>query len=100
LKYKVKVNVIAQCCYTVEVEARDEETAEDLAAAAYRTALPDDFQVEKGYITDREIESIENLTWECGECEKEISYEESAKNDGNCNACVAAFEAEKKEGAQ
>lgn len=96
MKYKVQVTVKAECTYTVEVEERSEAVAEDAATALWRTELPDDFQVEKGYITDWEIEEIENLTWECSECEKEITREQSEKNDGICDECNAEHEAEEK----
>lgn len=94
MKYKVEVTVKAEMTYTVEVEERDEATAEEAACAMWRTETPDDFQVDKGYITDWEIESIENLTWECAECEKEIPYSEYAQNDGECAECYARVEAE------
>ena len=84
----------AACSYEVEVEADDETEAEDKATGMWREHLPDDFQVEKGYITDWEAEDIEQLSWECSECDKEISQEESTKNDGICNECNAEHEAE------
>lgn len=94
MKYKVQVTVKAEVTYTVEVEERSESIAETAACAMWRTQLPDDFQVEKGYITDWEIEKIENLTWECTECDKEITGEESNRNHGLCDACEAEWKAE------
>jgi hypothetical protein len=94
MKYKVNVTVKAEVSYTVEVEAASEAKAEDLATAMWREKTPDDFQVNRGYITEMEIDSIDNLTWECGSCEKEISYEESARNRGNCDKCEAEWKAE------
>lgn len=94
MKYKVEVTIKAEVSYTAEVEAASEGEAESLATMLWREKTPDDFQVEKGYITDWEIDSVDNLTWECGECEKEISYEESARNRGDCDACAAEWKAE------
>jgi hypothetical protein len=71
-KFKVTINVIASCPYTVEVDAADELKAEDAAAALWRDKLPSDFQVEKGYITDWEAEKTEQLTFDCERCEKEF----------------------------
>lgn len=89
MKYKVEVTVTAQVTYEVEVEASSESKAEDIATGMWRTATPDDFQVEKGYITNWEVDSIQNLTWECEACEKEIPQAEYEKNDFVCDACFA-----------
>ena len=94
MKYKVEVTVKAAVSYTVEVEAADEAKAEDVATGMWSEKLPDDFHVAKGYITDWEVESIDNLTWECGECGKEITYEESAANRGSCAMCEEEWKAQ------
>jgi rubrerythrin len=92
-KFKVEVEVTARCRYTVELEADGEGCAEDDALKLWRSKLPDDFQVEKGYIDDWDTE-VEQLTWECTECGAEISQEQSDKGDGLCPACDAKMKAE------
>jgi hypothetical protein len=88
-KFKVKVTVTAQCEYEVEVEAATESDAEDRAHENWRAMLPEDFQVEKGYITDWDTEA-EQLTWECVVCDKEISEADYRKFDEMCESCEAA----------
>jgi hypothetical protein len=88
-KYKVRVTVTAACEYVVEVEESSESLAEDAASALWREKLPDDFQVAKGYITDWDSE-VEQLTWECVSCEKEISEQEYRDHDEMCVLCEAA----------
>lgn len=89
MKYQVEVTVYAQCTYTVEVEASSESKAEDIATGMWREKTPSDFQVEKGYINNWEVDSIKNLTWECEACEKEIPQAEYEKNDLVCDGCFA-----------
>ena len=69
-KYTVEVTITAHCTYTVELEARDESSAEREAEGRWRELLPEDFQVEKGYISDFSTET-EQLTAECPECGEE-----------------------------
>lgn len=66
-KFKVKVKLIAAVDYEVEVETADEARAENVASGAWREMLPEDFQVEKGYITKVETEA-EQLTADCPGC--------------------------------
>ena len=94
-KYMVQVTVTASCTYEVEVESSTEWKAEDEASGMFRDMLPDDFQVAKGYITDWETEA-EQLTWECEECEKQITESESDRCDDMCESC---FEIQKAEDA-
>jgi hypothetical protein len=89
-KFKVRVTVTAACEYEVEVDESSESAAEDAASALWREKLPDDFQVNKGYITDWESE-VEQLTWECVSCEKEISEQEYRDHDEMCALCDAIW---------
>lgn len=94
-KFKVTVKVIAECEYEMEVEAERECDACDAASAQWRERLPEDFQVNKGYITNWE-EEAEQLTWECGECGVEISETVYRKNDELCDECLRQMEVEEK----
>lgn len=94
MRYEVEVTVHALCSYTVEVEADSEDQAEETATAMWRDELPEDFQIAKGYISDCDIEDVTQLSWECGECGKEITVEESDKNDGLCGDCNTEEEEE------
>jgi hypothetical protein len=93
-KYKIEVTVTAACTYNVEVEASSEAKAENLAIGMWRKMLPEDFQVEKGYITDWDVDDTEQLTWECSECGIQISEDDSRKNDELCDACNELSKAE------
>lgn len=73
MKYKVKVIIKAEVEYEVEVDADSEHKAEDIATGMWREKTPDDFQVNKGYITDWEVDETEQLTYYCVECDKEYS---------------------------
>jgi len=66
-KFKIKVTVKAQCDYEVEVDHTSEANAEDEATSLWREKMPEDFQVEKGYVTDWEVET-EQLTADCPGC--------------------------------
>lgn len=92
-KFKVDVEVTARCTYTVELEEQDEASAEASAIDLWRTKLPEDFQVEKGYIDNWEAE-VEQLSWECEECGVEITREQSQLTGGLCSPCDAKMEAE------
>ena len=94
MKYKIRVKVMAACEYEVEVEHSTESKAEDEACASWRDNMPSDFQVDKGYITDTVIEQTEQLTWECVECEKEITEAIYRENDEMCVECFNVAEAE------
>lgn len=69
-KFKVKVKIMAAFEYEVEVETPDEARAENVASASWREMMPEDFQVEKGYISKVETESVQ-LTADCPGCGKE-----------------------------
>jgi len=69
-KYTVQVTITAKTSYTVEIDTDTEANAETIASSQWRERLPEDFQVEKGYITGWETEA-EQLTAECPECGKE-----------------------------
>jgi hypothetical protein len=69
-KFKIRVTVKAECTYEVEVDHTSEANAEDEAKDLWREKLPDDFQVEKGYVTDWEVET-EQLTAVCPDCNVE-----------------------------
>jgi rubrerythrin len=86
--YKVLVTVTAQIEYEVMVDSASESDAEDEAVARYRRELPDDFQVEKGYITNFETEA-EQLSWECYECGVTVTRETYSQNDEMCSVCFA-----------
>ena len=82
-KYKVKVRVIAAVEYEVEIDScgpRAESKAEDEATALWRVKTPEDFQVDKGYITDWETET-EQLTADCPGCGVEHAVA-TAENSG------------------
>lgn len=93
MKYKVKVTITAQCSYEVEVDERSESMAVDAACAMWRDQLPNDFQVEKGYITDWEDET-EQLTFKCEECAVEIFKGQPGFEDEMCPKCSSDFAAD------
>ena len=66
-KFKVRVNVIAELSYEVEVDEADEPKANDAATAMWASKMPSDFQVHKDYVTDWETET-EQLTAVCPGC--------------------------------
>jgi formylmethanofuran dehydrogenase subunit E len=85
-KYLVRVKVIASNSYEVEVEASGERNAEEQAIDLWRTKTSPDFQVAD--IDEAQAEA-EQLTWQCNECDREITYEEWAKGDTLCAVCAA-----------
>jgi hypothetical protein len=93
MKYKVDVTVKAEFTYQVEVEAPSEARAEDEATGMWRSEMPDDFQVNKGYVTNWDVDDIEQLTWECSDCGKQITESESDRCDEMCEVCSAADQA-------
>jgi hypothetical protein len=93
VKYKVEVTIRAEFTYTAEVEASSEGKAEDEATGQWRDQMPDDFQVAKGYISAWEVDNTEQLTWECEECEKQITEAESDRCDARCESCNEAEKA-------
>jgi hypothetical protein len=66
-KFKIKVKITAECEYEVEVDHDSQGNAEDEAMSLWREELPEDFQVEKGYITNWDVET-EQQTAICPEC--------------------------------
>lgn len=115
-KFKVKVKVTAACEYEAEVDTSTEAQAENTATGLWREKLPDDFQVEKGYITDWQIET-EQLTATCPACNVEHPIETADRSyyiiengqrvvrpdvewwredSDYCVACGAKIEAEEK----
>lgn len=66
-KFKIRVTVKAECAYGIEVDADTVGKAEDAASRQWRDKLPEDFQVEKGYVTEWDIET-EQLTAICPGC--------------------------------
>ncbi len=93
MKFKVQVIVKAETGYEVEIDADSEIQAEDFAVDQWRTKLPDDFQVDKSYITDWETEA-EQLSWECMECGREITREQYLAKDEMCPECFLEAEAQ------
>jgi hypothetical protein len=93
MKYSVEVTITAQCTYTVEVEADGDYKAELEAGSRWRDMLPDDFQVDRGYLTDEECE-VTQLSWECDECADDCSEAEYSRTGGLCDACDRKFNAE------
>jgi hypothetical protein len=91
-KFKVRVTVTAETTYEVEVEASSEYKAEREAEVQWREKLPEDFQVDKGYITRLEPESTQ-LTWECVECNVPILEKDSCRQDEMCLNCFRCSEA-------
>lgn len=79
-KFKMKVIIKAQVEYEVEVEAATEWEAEDRATGMWRQMTPDDFQVEKGYITDWDVDHTEQLTADCERCGIEYPLLDFAKH--------------------
>ena len=69
-KFTIEVTIKAECKYRVEVDEDNESKAEDAATLKWRDKVPEDFQVEKGYITGWEVES-EQLTAICPGCDTE-----------------------------
>jgi predicted RNA-binding Zn-ribbon protein involved in translation (DUF1610 family) len=66
-KFKIRVTIKAECTYEVEMDESTEAKAEDAATLIWREKVPEDFQVEKGYITNWELET-EQLTAICPDC--------------------------------
>ena len=81
-KYRVTVKVVAEVEYTVEVEAMWEHEADDKATGMWRQQLPDDFQVDKGYISNWSVEDTQQLTHYCTRCER--SYPANVENAAPC----------------
>lgn len=92
-KYRVKVVVRAGCEYEVEVCASSETEANDLASAMWRSKLPSDFDVEKGYVTDWVADETVQIRWACNECDREISKAENDEYDEMCKFCYDEAEA-------
>lgn len=69
-KFKAQVTVKAEFSYEVEVNEDNETKAEQAAANQWRDKMPDDFQVDKGYITTYKVEA-EQLTAICPGCNVE-----------------------------
>lgn len=69
-KYKVTVTVKAEFQYTVEldIESNREMDAEKEAIARWKAELPDDFRVNKGYVSEIEVDNTETLTHTCERC--------------------------------
>lgn len=70
-KFRIAVKIKAEVEYTVEVEAATEFEAEDKATGLWAEKTPSDFDVNKGYITDWEVENTEQLTHVCERCDME-----------------------------
>jgi hypothetical protein len=85
-KFSVEVTVTASVTYTVEVEESSESRAEDVATSLWRSQLPEDFRVAKGYITDWDAE-VKQLSWACESCEIAISENDSRRFDAMCREC-------------
>lgn len=79
-KFKIRVIIKAEVEYEVEVEARDEFEAEDKATGMWAEMTPSDFEVNKGYITDWDVDNNERLTYVCEECEREYPAEPQTIN--------------------
>jgi hypothetical protein len=93
MKYKVTVKLTAEVEYETEVEASSWEKAEDAAMSQWREKTPSDFQVDKGYITNWEVDSTQ-ASWECHDCGLAISEVVSQRNDELCDKCLEAFDRE------
>lgn len=92
-RYKCKVIVRAQVEYEVEVEAYTETGAEREAFSKWKDMLPDDFRVNKGYVTEIDVDETTQLSWACHECDKDISEGEYDRCDEMCEECLAKEEA-------
>jgi hypothetical protein len=92
-KFKIDITVVAACTYTVEMDYPNEDRANDEAVALWREQLPEDFQVDKGYITDWQIDTRQ-LTWNCVGCGAEIAEQQDREQDEMCAACFAKAEVE------
>lgn len=88
MQYKVRVKVIAEIEYEVTVDCASESRAESEAVNRYRRELPDDFQVDKIYITNFETDA-EQLTFECHECGAAITQDTYRTKDEMCHICFA-----------
>lgn len=101
-KFRVKVKIKAEYDYEVEMDTDTEKQAENGATDLWREKMPEDFQVEKGYITAWKTEA-EQLTAICPGCDKEHTID-TADNHGDCwhqdyeycKPCGAKMEAEEK----
>lgn len=91
-RFNVRVIIKAQCEYTVEVDAENEEKAERASLSLAHCRIPSDFRVNSGYFTDCDCE-VEQVSWNCCECGAEISEEQSDKGDDMCEQCIAAYDA-------
>jgi hypothetical protein len=91
-RFNVRVIIKAQCEYTVEVDAENEEKAERASLSPAHCRIPSDFRVNSGYFTDCDCE-VEQVSWNCCECGAEISEEQSDKGDDMCEQCIAAYDA-------
>jgi hypothetical protein len=87
--FKVVVELTARVQYEVMVEDVDSELeAEIRAINQWREKLPEDFQVDKGYIENWETEA-EQTSWDCQECHEDIPREEYEEFDEMCGRCYA-----------
>lgn len=69
-KFMVKVTIKAEFSYEVEVDEDTEAKAEQAAANQWRDKMPEDFQMDEGYITAYDMEA-EQLTAVCPGCNVE-----------------------------
>lgn len=95
-KFRVKVKIIAECEYTLDVEHETDFGAEDAALNQWRDKLPSDFQVDKGYITGWETEA-EQQTAVCPDCGLEHTLADAncwPEDPDYCKPCGAKIEAE------
>lgn len=106
-KWNVRVKVMAEVEYEAEVETgSNSETEADRAAfALWREKLPEDFQVNKGYITEINVEETEQITATCERCDVDypvnqpgpqpLNVPQAWAEDGDyCAKCGLEIEAE------
>lgn len=69
-KFKATVTVKAEFQYEVEVDidSNREMDGEDEARDQWKQMLPSDFQVHKDYVSDLEVDKIQQLTSVCERC--------------------------------
>lgn len=103
-KFKAKVTIKAEYEYEAEVEEDTEAKAEDTASRQWREKMPEDFQVEKGYITELSVEA-EQQTDICPDCGTEHTIPTADNTEADswsedyeyCKPCGAKIELKEKQ---
>jgi hypothetical protein len=89
-KYRVKTKIIASESYETIEDFPTEGQAEEASINRWREKISSDFQVDK---FDEAQTEAEQISWECENCNREITYEEWARGDSWCAECAVKEEA-------